>query len=382
MAIPQDRYIKINSVVVNETATSKSLSGLVFTTEDMLSSAESDEIKTAYGNSDMISLSLKGVLDYFGKDSEVYKFAEKYFGYYGPDGSPVGLNIVRVDSAENFSTAFTSANEKSSNFGSFCFLGAITPEIAEAVAEANQGLNFAHLFVVPCSNENADAMYEALKNVSGTHLVLGSYLDCFMPMAWVASLDYDKINSASSLFAKTFVGNTEEVTKEEDANTLDAMNINYVGLTQANGTKFSFYQRGVNTDGLSTAVYMNEVWLKSEIARAWFNLISNIKRIPANEDGAAYVENAIMGVVSQAISNGTILIDKPLTATQKSAIIQYAEGNTEAVDSVQQNGYYLHCSIRLVTNKETGKADYHAIYILIYAKGDEIRVVSGTDVLI
>lgn len=381
MAIPQDRYIKINSVVVNETATSKSLSGLVFTTEDMTSGAETDDIITAYGNGDMVTLSLKGVLDYFGKGSNVYKFAEKYFGYYGPDGSPVGLNVVRVESAEDFSAAFTEANEKSSNFGSFCFLGEITPEIASKVAGINQGLNFAHLFVVPCSSENAEAMYTALKSASGAHLVLGNYLDCFMPMAWVASLDYDKVNGASSLFAKTFTGNTVEVTTEEVADSLDGKNVNYVGLTQANGTKFSFYQRGVNTDGLSTAVYMNEVWLKSEIARAWFNLISSIKRIPANEDGAAYVENAIMGVVSQAISNGTILIDKPLTATQKSAIVQYAEGNADAVDSVQQNGYYLHCSIRLVTNKETGKADYHAIYILIYAKGDEIRVVSGTDVL-
>jgi hypothetical protein len=330
----------------------------------------------------MISLSLNGVLDYFGKDSEVYKFAEKYFGYYGPDGSPVGLNIVRIDSADGFPTAFTEANEKSSNFGSFCLLGDITTEIASEVAALNQNLNFAHLFVVPCSSDNYSDMYDALKNASGTHLVLGSYLDCFMPMAWVASLDYDKVNGASSLFAKTFTGNTVEVMTEEESNSYDGKNVNYVGLTQANGTKFSFYQRGVNTDGLSTAVYMNEVWLKAEIARAWFNLISNIKRIPANEDGAAYVENAIMGVVSQAISNGTILIDKPLTATQKSAIVQYAEGNTDAVDSVQQNGYYLHCSIRLVTNKETGKADYHAIYILIYAKGDEIRVVSGTDVLI
>jgi hypothetical protein len=100
-----------------------------------------------------------------------------------------------------------------------------------------------------------------------------------------------------------------------------------------------------------------------------------VQKLAADASGAAAVQNLVVSVANSAISNGCILMDKPLDATQIAAIISYTNDEF-AADQIQSAGYYVDTKIVKVGNK------YHVQYTLVYGKGDHIVKVDGTHVLV
>ena len=210
-----------------------------------------------------------------------------------------------------------------------------------------------------------------------------------MPMALFAATKYDRANATKVFMYQQFDGEKPSVTTSQEADLYDAFDVdgmgtrfpvNYYGCTQQAGDLISFYQDGYNADGLDTACYCNEIWLKDAISVELLNTFIAMEKIPANVVGEAIVKNAIISVLNEAITNGTVTVGKPLDNVQKTYIDSTA-GEEDAWTVVESYGYWLN----VVVKKRTltgGRTQYYADYVLIYSKGDAIRKVEGSDILI
>lgn len=426
MAIAQDRYVKITSTNVNDsTVADRDLGGLVFTKTAIIKvyDEQSGTWKSEAFSQDMFleCFNASQVANRFGSDSDEYNFALEYFAYMSPSGrAPTKLSFVNIGENEAPVDALERINKDSNNFGSFCFLqgGDYTCEQMKDVVVANDGYNYKYLFSLAfpfeaggdesSSDESAatgdtevkDATAKAFQkylsgsaetpSYTGYCLSLGRVKDeddkdvnfnyaAMMPMTIFASTDYNRANTATFFMFKQFDTQLATVSSDEVADVYDSAFVNYVGLVQVNGRRRAFFQRGVNGNGEGTAIYCNEVWLKSRIATDIIDLMLSVERIPANEDGELIISNLISADAEIGINNGVIERNKTLTADQRRKVYNLTQDN-EAYRQIEQGGYYLEVTIEKGTRFNT--EEYKAIYRLIYAKGDAICAVEGTHLLV
>jgi len=377
MAISQKHFIDITSSTSGTSNVSERiLAGLVFTKSTVKNGAtEVTDVP--------VSMTLDEVITCFGATAAETVFATRYFAFSSANGnSPTSISFAHYgDDSETPLEAITRVNEATNNFGSFCFMETLLTADITAVATYNTGLNYKYLYVVQdraSSASAASALVTALGTTAKVFVVQCTTADTheeYMPMAIFAATDYNGTNTATNFMYKQFDNAIVEVTTDSAASALDALNVNYYGQTQTNGKKLAFLQRGFNLDGTDASVYCNEIWLKSSIETLFFNMMTSLNKIPADENGAQIILTGITEVATQALTNGTIIIGKTLTSTQKSAITSYSGDNT-AWNSVQSSGYWLNVVIKL------DGTVYKAVYTLIYSKGDSIRKVTGSDILI
>lgn len=426
MAIAQDRYVKITSTNVNDsTVADRDLGGLVFTktANILVYNEETDRWEPEEFAQDMFleCFNASQVANRFGSNSPEYDFALEYFSYISPSGrAPTKLTFVNIGGSEDPVAAIERVNKDSNNFGSFCFLqgGDYTCEQMKDVIVANDGYNYKYLFSLAfpfaavdddsSSDEPAATGDTAVKDATATAfqkylagsadaptytgycLSLGRVKDeegkevnfnnaAMMPMTIFASTDYNRANTATFFMFKQFDTQLATVSSDEVADVYDGAFVNYVGLVQVNGRRRSFYQRGVNGNGEGTAIYCNEVWLKSRIATDIIDLMLSVEKIPANEDGELVIYNLICTDAELGINNGVIERNKTLTADQRRKVYNLTQDN-EAYRTIEQSGYYLEVTIEKGTRFNT--EEYKAVYRLIYAKGDAICAVEGTHLLV
>lgn len=421
-AIPQDRYVRITSVNIGDIAVAgRSFGGLVFT-----KCIDGEGVKTWSPASDVVDdkgqplpaempadylvviHTAAQALKYFTSDSPEAKFAERYFSFLTPAGDmPRTLTYAKVKDGEAAKAAFERIYEGFSNFGSFCFIDPITCKEVADVALANAGLNYKCLYAQSIYGEGSDSeseevtdetlvseatpeAFEAYLREQSADGILGfakvyggDSISAQQPMALFAATDYNSVNTAPNPMFKQFPGETATVFTASRAETLDERNFNYNGRAQQNGSTIAFYQRGRNDDGEDTAVYCNEVWLKSAVASAIMDLLLTTNRVDAGAPGEALIYTVIDSIARQGLDNGAILIGKPLTTAQRMKVTQRT-GNTEAWQTVQESGYWI--SVQIVqsdgSDGVTQKRDYKAVYLLVYSKGDSIKFVEGSHYLV
>ena len=294
--------------------------------------------------------------------------------------------------AETAAEAALRSDAISDNYGSFFFVGSTAPSKsdARAVAEWNQTKNYKYLYIVGRQGyTNAIGglvgdVVEWADNDSGVGSFVGTCLwayksadDCIesLPSALFATTDYSRANSTKTFMYQQNDSIQAAITNDACANQLDALHVNYMGVTQSAGGLIQFSQDGDNMDGVETSVYCNEVWMKASFWTAIMNLFLAVEKVPANDDGKGLIKTTMMDTITTAIKNGTIQPHKDLTITQKVYIGQVL-GDPEAWKNVWSDGYVLDIVIENVNNK------YVAKYILVYSKGDAIRKVEGSDILI
>lgn len=390
MAIPISAYIDITSKVVQGTVGSRDFSGLVFTKDTMLATVPSAyaDIKTDYVAGNPVALTKDAVTACFADDSAIYSFAMKYFGYNGGNHAPAVLNVacVRETGEDTYETAMTAYNRvlgQFTNFGACAFIGDFALGSAQAggildVATANEGNNC--LLVVASTPTNESTYSTALASCAMTHLVIGPASDTdgmasWMCVAWFASVDYTKTDASATIDYKQFAGQTAVVTDLATKQAYDEDHANYIGLVQVNGTDMAFYQTGVNMDGVDTGVVRDRMWMEGEIQAGWFNLNSGVQKVEASYSGAAKVKAMVVDAATKAVENGCILVEKPLDDAQI-AQIRSITNDDSASDTVQSTGYYVATSIVKSGNR------YVCQYTLVYAKGDHIGKVTGTNYLV
>lgn len=390
MAIPISAYIDITSKVVQGTVGSRDFSGLVFTKDEMLDTVPEAYAgaKSDYGSGKPVAMTRDGIIACFDSSSNIYKYASKYFGYNGGNHAPAVLNVACVLSTgtDTYETALTAYNRvlgQFTNFGACAFIGDFELGAAESgglldVANANEGNDRELVISTVPSNEATYAT--ALASCSMVHLVIGPTTDTnaissWMCVAWFASVDYLKTDSSATMDYKQFAGETAVVDSLATKQAYDAGRANYIGLVQVNGQNLAFYQTGVNMDGVDTGAVRDRMWIEGEIQAGWFNLNSGVQKVEASYSGAAKVKAMIVGVATAAVENGCILIEKPLDDAQI-AQIRSLTNSESAPDTVQSTGYYVATKIIKSGNR------YLCQYILVYAKGDHIGKVVGTNYLV
>lgn len=294
----------------------------------------------------------------------------------GLDVGSAPILSVGVD-AETPVEAMARVDSVSDNFGSFSFLVNLTNDEITDVAEWNTAKNYKFLYSVQTTVANAATLAPLIAGNTGTIVTLDAINDYgeYMPMVLLATTDYDRVNSVKNFMYQRFDTDTPSVTTDAASDTYDALKINYLGSTQQAGQTIAFYQDGVMIDAGDVAPYCNEVWLKDAISTEFLNLLLALEQIPANDTGASIGATAIQTIIGEGQNNGTIQSGKTLTTVQKSFITQVS-GNEDAWSDVQSIGYWLDVTI-------TSEGAVHTMnYVLIYSKGDSIRKVEGSDILI
>lgn len=286
--------------------------------------------------------------------------------------------------AETPAEAMGRVSNLSNNFGSFTFISALANTDIAAVAEWNAAQNVKYVYSQAVSPTNYAAIQEAVKGIEGVCLTLDANNDnaCYMPMAVGACIDYNKAGAATNFMFQQFDSDVPSVTSDTDANKYDALKINYLGATQQAGKVIAFYQRGYlqGSNIVDLGVYWNEMWLKDTFVTEFLNLLLGLNQLPANADGSSLAKGVMIPVIEQAKTNGVISIGKSLSPVQK-AYVTKLTGESEAWREVEQNGCYLTVSVLSYTD-ESNVTAYKFNYLLVYAKGDSIRMVTGNDVLI
>lgn len=304
----------------------------------------------------------------------------------GPIGWLTGAIYANGSAVETITQTLTASVQASNNFGAFLFIPTLnTSQITEA-ATWNDLQNVLFQFLTGVTASNAAAISAAVFLLSGCAMTLAPISTEYpemIPGMILAATDYAARNATQNYMFQIF-SVTPSVTNDADANTYDALRVNYYGQTQTAGQFIQFYQRGVLTglavDPVDQNVYANEQWLKDAAAAAIMTLLLALAKVSANVSGRAQLLSQIQSVVNVAVVNGTISVGKTLSNAQK-LFITNATGDTKAWYQVQTIGYWLDVVFETFVDSG-GITEYKAVYTLIYSKDDVIRKVEGHHVLI
>lgn len=270
----------------------------------------------------------------------------------------------------------------SNNFATFADLTGTVSKID--MARFASLSNIAFMASLPVTAENAAQTQSETADFSGTALILNKIANErpeIIPMAIAASTDYDRLNGVVSYDFKQFPGITPSVTNDADYALYNGLKINFYGATQQAGQPVAFFQHGyLQGSPADMGVYVNEIWLKDHIATDLINYMISVPAWSASAKGKAAGDAIIMQNVELAKRNGTILQGKPLTNNQKAYILSLTD-DAEAWRKVQEEGYYFTSEIVNET-ADNGTEEFIYKYTLIYSKGDIIRKVEGTHILI
>lgn len=291
--------------------------------------------------------------------------------------------LSRGAEAETITAALDRIADLSNNFGSFAFLGDMAvAEIAEAAAWTDLQ-NVQYLYSVNVTPANYLQIKAAVSGKDGVALTYDIHAGMaeFMPMALMASTDYSRVNGVINYMYQQFSDEIPAVTDTILSDMLDAEAVNYLGQTQQAGRQITFYQRGfLQGDIADMGVFANEIWLKDALITEWLNMFLALNKIPANDSGVDRMRTAAQSVLDEAKNNGTILPGKTLTQVQKAYITEQT-GDNDAWHQVYTQGYWLRPVLQQRLNS-AGEVEYFLNYILIYSKGDSIRKVEGSNILI
>ena len=282
----------------------------------------------------------------------------------------------------------STSTQADNNFASFLFIDALSLDDEEAIGEWLAAQNFMYLYAARYTSiALAEAAYAQLGTYPGIAATLspvaGEYPD-MLPMALLAATDFERRAANKNYMFQTAAGITPGVTSNADADSLDAVRVNYYGRTQTAGQLIDFYQRGSLFGGAQDAsainVYVNEIWLKDRVSGLLMELLLNLEALPANNTGRGYILAQIQMAIDEALRNGVISVGKALTSTQKLYVTEQT-GDTLAWLQVQNVGYWINCTIRTEVTG-SGETEYIGDYLLIYSKGDAIRRIDGSHILI
>lgn len=292
--------------------------------------------------------------------------------------------------AQSVTDMLIAMDNSSNNFGSFSFMvyEACTNQNYVDAATWNKSKNNMYMFLVGAANDtDVQTLAPLLLPLGGTALTLASwgvkaYTELF-PGILLATTNYLRRNAVKNYEYQQYLEFPATVFDNATANVYDAARINYMGQTQQAGAPIVFFQQGYlmggTTDAVDMGVYGNEMWLKDAIAVVLMALLLSEEQVPADTAGSNACLAVIQSVIDLALFNGTIEVGKNYDIIQKQ-YIGTITGDPNAWYQVQSQGYWIEGHIE--TYVESSVTKYKFVYTLVYGKGDSIRKVSGTNILI
>ena len=283
--------------------------------------------------------------------------------------------------------ALRAAEQVTDSFGSFSFGATITTDQIVALAQYNASLNVKYMHLQPVTTSNAQAVSAAVASIASVGLVLNDTANQYkesIPAAVMAATVYERRNAAVNYMYRQVSGMGADVTSDTEADTYDALRVNYYGETANAGQKIAFFQRafmmGGATAPLDMSVHANEQWLKAYLTARLMSLQLSLGRIPANNAGRGYVIAQVTDAADLGKFNGTILPGANFTIAQQLAVTQLT-GDPNAWREVQTNGFWVDAAV-IERTGESGVTEYEIQYTLAYRKGDVVRKIVGSHNLI
>lgn len=318
----------------------------------------------------------------------------------GPGGADVGavvgwstgLQVEQTgEAAQTALAAISTSADGDDNFGSFAYTGAVLPTASDiaAIAAWNHAQNNKFVYCVPTTTANAASLSAALGGLSGTALSLipgtsspSDHAET-IPAEILAATNYNRPAASQNYMFYQFGNRTKTVNDNANADLFDGLRVNYIGQTQTAGQKIAFYQRGFlmgdSTAAQDMTVYTGEMWLKDAFTSTIMGGFLALPSIPANEDGRITLLGLLQEPIDQGLANGVISVGKTLNATQRAYITQIT-ANADAWRQVESKGYWIDAQV--ISEVISNVTVYSALYTLVYGKNDQIRKVTGSDVLI
>jgi len=301
--------------------------------------------------------------------------------------------LVKGQTADTADVAISKSASLSNNFGSFVYVTPTTPFVNAdlvAIAAWNASQNNMYMYSLATTLTNMGTLFPLIQGYSGTAInVLSTTApNDFIeqsPCEILASTDYSQPNSAQNYMFYQFPNRNTTVSDDPTANIADSFRANYIGVTQSAGAPLAFYQRGLlcggPLDAVDMNIYANEMWLKSTMATTSLGLLMAVPTLPANPTGGGMLLGVYQDVMTQAQANGVFSEGATLTAVQQQFISQVT-GDKNAWRQIQTIGYWINITFSSYTNPNTGLVEKQAVYRLVYAKGDAVRLITGSDTLI
>ncbi|MBR2504818.1 MAG: DUF3383 family protein [Elusimicrobiaceae bacterium] len=295
--------------------------------------------------------------------------------------SPILSNGVNV---QTVSELLAETLNLSNNFASLVFLLDLTTEQITEAAQYTHNANVQFKYIQRVTPDNYAEVQAAVSGFSGVCLAYDIYEDnsqiATLPAAIWAAADYNAVNGAPGAEFQKNAQIAPSVFTDALYTTLTAARVNFMGRTQQAGQPISFYQPGfLQGDILDEGVFMNEVWLKDKFVTACLNTQLALEKWPTGDDGLTIFDNITTPIRSLAKTNGVVAIGKTLTDTQKAYITQLTN-DSQAWQQVQNQGDYMYRYIS--TQTSNGNTSYVLKYMYIYSKGDQIRKIEGSHILI
>lgn len=304
-----------------------------------------------------------------------------------------GTVIVAGQIADTPLLAVTKSVAVSNNFATFSLCTPATPLLNSditAIAQWTDSQNNNYVYSLSTPESNVQALFALIKGYSGVGI---NNLSATQPNDYIeqvpadiaAATDYTAANSTQNFMFYQFPNLNVTASDDTNANLLDANRSNYIGITQTNGQTLSFYQRGVLCGGATAATDMNtfynEIYLKSDIGSSLFTFFLTASIVPATVSGAASLRLVIQDPITRAKNSGIIAAGSSLTVEQQQYITSLS-ADPNAWRQIQSIGYWLNVIFNSQINANSGLTEWFANYVLIYAKNNAIRSVTGNDVLI
>lgn len=397
--------VTTGTLTINDGATALPIAGLNFTT-DLTLSAVAATLQTALRLNADTQLTTCTVT--YNTNTNQFVLTGSITGAGSLTVTPTGLSTdvsqllgwgttgtayAPGQAADLPTAAITKSAAISNNFGSFAYC---TPSVPLAntdivnVATWNDAQNNMYMYSVATSLSNLGALYALVKGFSGTALnilsntMANDYIEQ-SPCEILAATNYNNANSTQNYMWYQFPNRNVTITDDTIANTADSDRANYIGQTQSAGQPLAFYQRGVLCGGATAAtdmnVYANEMWIKSAFSAKILSLFLNVGKVAADTDGAATILSVLQSVIDIAKNNGTISRGSLISTVQQLYITQVS-GSATAWQQVSTLGYWLNITFSSYVNTNSGLTEWQANYTLIYAKDNEIRLVTGSDIMI
>ena len=283
-------------------------------------------------------------------------------------------------SAQTVTDTLGDSTSLNNNYGSFDFIGDLTnDQIVERAVFAN-GRNVEFMNLQRVLSTNRATIAGLVSGYASTGLVLAPLATEYpelLPAAILASLNYEQPAASANFMYQTDSRLTPSVLTDAEADTNDALEVNYYGQTQESGVNVSFLQRGRLTGGVTApkamGIHANEQWLKSYLKSQFLSMFIALQQVSADLVGQGIGMSYLDAGIALGLTNGSIAVGKTLTTTQINYITQLT-GDSRAYLEVQSRGYWY--------NVSTNATDNTMDYLLVYAKRDSVDKVNGRHSLI
>ena len=404
MAISVSKYVDITSGVgAGATVAAKDLILRVYTSNTgggVLGDGTSGTVRVV----DVESLEEAETL--FTASSDEYNIASSYFGFkskfiVSPKKIQFGWledEATIPDSADAI-TELTAAVEYNNNFATFGFVEYKSLAYITALAQWNYdtyGNEYHYLVAYDKTDGTTDVptASAALGGIGSCSFTVVDRLaagpsedewDEFFPGAVLAATNYNRPNAVNNFMFQQG-SYLAKATTDADEELYKANNMNFFGLTQANGQNIIFYQRGFmngngSTDIADMGAFSNEQWLRSNIVGELITLFLALPTIEASNEGRAKVVQALQPVIDLALLNGTF-VDGVVTSSVERQFIETLTNNENAYLQVENRGYFLDAEVVEELNQGNQMLENKVVYTLVYSSSKGVREVNGTHVLV